>query len=474
MAKAERSRAHVLLIDDDQGVREITTFQLDAAGYRVTARAGGAEGVAAFEDEPADVVVTDLKMPGVDGMEVLRAIRRLDEDVPVLVITAFGSVDTAVAAMQAGAYEYVTKPFSRDAFLLKVERAAQHAQMVRENRSLRRQVEASAERPMLVVSPAMSKLMEQVGRVAYADLPILLTGASGTGKELVARELHRLGSRPGGPFVAINCAAIPSELLEAELFGHAKGAFTGATRSRGGRFRAADGGTLLLDEVGDLPLTLQPKLLRVLQERAVEPVGGDRPVSVDVRIVAATHRDLKAKVADGSFREDLYYRLAVIPLEVPPLTERTEAIGPLFELFVQAQAARSGRRLKLSAAAVANLQRRPWPGNVRQLENLARRVALLAPGPEIGPDDLPVDESVVVEGSAPRGAVLRVDLASAPYAVELPDTPLSLPDLEERLVVEALRKHGGNKSAAARYLGVRRHVLLYRLEKYGIDPDELP
>ena len=470
MAKAER-RARVLLIDDDPGVLEGTTFQLDAAGYRVAACAGGAEGVAAFEDEPADVVVTDLKMPGIDGMEVLRAIRRLDDDVPILVITAFGSVDTAVAAMQAGAYEYVTKPFSRDAFLLKVERAAEHARMVRENRSLRLQVEASAERPMLVASAAMGELMRQVQRVASADLPILLTGASGTGKELVAREIHRLSGRPAGPFVAVNCAAIPSELLEAELFGHARGAFTGATRARGGRFRAAHGGTLLLDEVGDLPLALQPKLLRVLQEQAVEPVGGEKPVSVDVRIVAATHRDLKAKVADGSFREDLYYRLAVIPLAVPSLAERTEAIGPLFELFVEAQAARSGRRLAVSADAVAELQGRRWPGNVRQLENLARRVALLAPGPEIGPDDLPPEEPAIAGPGRGGESVLRVDLSTDPYTIDLPDSALSLPDLEERLVVEALRKHGGNKSAAARYLGVRRHVLLYRLEKYGIDPD---
>jgi len=463
----------VLLIDDDDGVREIAGFQLRAAGHRVTLCDGGAAGIAAFEQERADVVITDLKMPGVDGMAVLEAIRRLDDQVPILMVTAFGSVDNAVAAMRAGAHDYVTKPFARDAFLLKVERAAEHGRVLRENRTLRTRVEASAHRPMLVASPAMERLMAQVARVADADLPVLLTGASGTGKELIARELHRSSGRAAGPFVAVNCAAIPAELLEAELFGHCKGAFTGATRSRDGRFTAADGGTLLLDEVGDLPLALQPKLLRVLQERTVEPIGGSGPIKVDVRIVAATHQDLEAKVRDGSFREDLYYRLAVIPLRVPPLSERPEDIAPLFELFLVAQAGVGGRRLTLSPEGADELRRRPWPGNVRQLENIARRVALLAPGPIVGVADLPDDPRHPDRPGEPAGArVLRVDLDRQPWAVTLPDEGLPLPALEERLVREALERHRGNKSAAARYLGVPRHVLLYRLEKFGIDSDD--
>jgi two-component system NtrC family response regulator len=473
MTPRETQPTHVLLIDDDDGLREITGFQLRAAGYRVTAVAGGAEGIAVFEEHQPEVVVTDLKMPGIDGMAVLEAIRRLDDSVPVLMVTAFGSVDNAVAAMRAGAYEYVTKPFARDAFLLKVERAAQHARVVRENRSLRRRVEASERRPLLVASPAMEQLMEQVARVAHADLSVLLTGASGTGKELVARELHRLSGRADGPFVALNCAAIPSELLEAELFGHRKGAFTGATRSREGRFRAADGGTLLLDEVGDLPLALQPKLLRVLQERSVVPIGAERPVPVDVRVIAATHRDLEAKVREGTFREDLYYRLAVLPLRVPPLSERSEDITPLFELFLSSQASLSGRRLELGADAAEALRRRAWPGNVRQLENLARRVALLAPGPIVTAADLPADGTAGgVAGTADGPQILRVDLGQEPWSVQLPEGGLKLPELEERLVREALDRHHGNKSAAARYLGIRRHVLLYRLEKYGIEADD--
>jgi DNA-binding NtrC family response regulator len=457
----------VLFVDDDDSLREITAMQLEAAGFAVTAADGGAAALAALEADRPGVVLTDLKMPDVDGMAVLRAARRLDPELPVLVLTAFGSVDTAVAAMQAGAHDYLTKPIARDALLLKVRRAAEHGRVLKENRSLRSQVEAGAARPMLVVSEPMGRLMDRVRRVAAADVPVLLQGESGTGKELVARELHRLSDRSAGPFVAVNCAAIPAELLEAELFGHTRGAFTGATRDREGRFRAAEGGTLLLDEIGDLPLALQPKLLRVLQERAVEPVGGDRPVPVDVRIVASTHRDLAARVREGAFREDLYYRLAVVPLTVPPLRERRAAIAPLFELFLSAQARLAGRSLQLSKAAAEALARRSWPGNVRELENVARRVALLAVGPTVQPDDLPAPEGAVVEAPV-GGRVLRVDLAVDPWAVSLPSGGLALPDLERALVVEALRLHDGNKSAAARTLGIPRHVLLYRLEKYGI------
>ena len=466
----------VLFVDDDDSLREITTIHLSGAGFVVTSCSGGAEAIAAFEAQRPDVVLTDLKMPDVDGMQVLRAVQRMDDEVPVIVSTAFGSVDTAVAAMQAGAHDYITKPVARDALLLKIRRAAQHRRVLKENRTLRSQVEASGQRPLLVVSDAMGRLMDQVRRVARADLPVLLRGESGTGKELVARELHRLSDRSDGPFVAINCAAIPAELLEAELFGHTKGAFTGANRAREGRFRVAHGGTLLLDEIGDLPLELQPKLLRVLQERVVEPVGAERPVPVDVRIVAATHRELGAAVQDGTFREDLYYRLAALPLRVPPLRERRSAIVPLFEFFLSAQARASGRSLELSEAAGEDLRRRPWPGNVRQVENVARRVALLAPGPVIEADDLPaLDETGVKAAAALEDGqrILRVCLDQDPWELSLPRGGLPLPALEHRLVEEAIRAHGGNKSAAARYLGIPRHVLLYRTEKYKIDPEEL-
>ena len=467
-------QTHVVLVDDDAGLREITALQLESAGFRVTACPGGAEGISALEDHLPDVLLTDLKMPGIGGMQVLAAARRLDPELPVIVLTAFGSVDTAVAAMQAGAHDYLTKPVARDALLMKVRRAADHRRVLRENSALRSQVEASGKRPMLIASPEMERLMDQVRRVAGADLPVLLQGESGTGKELVARELHRQSERAAGPFIAVNCAAIPSELLEAELFGHTKGAFTGATRSREGRFRAAGGGTLLLDEIGDLPAELQPKLLRVLQERVVEPVGAERPVPVDVRIIAASHRDLGQLVGEGAFREDLYYRLAVLPLRIPPLRERRADIVPLFELFLTSQAARGGRTLRISKEAAAELRGRPWPGNVRELENMARRVALLAPGPVVQRDDLPPALTVTGQAVAAVGArVLSVSLSEEPWEVHLPRGGLPLPELEQRVVEEAIRVHAGNKSAAARYLGIPRHVLLYRIEKYAIDVDEL-
>ena len=464
---------HILLVDDDDGLREITGLQLEAAGYRVSVYGGGADAIAAFEKDGADVVLTDLKMPDVDGMRVLRSIRRLDATVPVIMLTAFGSVDTAVAAMQAGAHDYVTKPVARDALLLKVRRAAEHRRVLRENVSLRSQVQARGTRPILIASQAMERLMGQVRRVADADLPVLIHGESGTGKELVARELHRQSARASGPFIALNCAAIPRELIEAELFGHVRGAFTGANRSREGRFRAASGGTLLLDEVGDLPTELQPKLLRVLQERMVEPIGSERSVPVDVRILAATHRDLRTLVQEGTFREDLYYRLAVLPLRVPPLRERREAIVPLFELFLTAQARASGRDLSLSPEAAAELSGRSWPGNVRELENMARRVALLAPGPVIARDDIPAALGGTTSPAGTASRRLEVDLGVEPWEIQLPRGALPLPELEQRLVEEAIRIHAGNKSAAARFLGIPRHVLLYRIEKYGIDADDL-
>jgi DNA-binding NtrC family response regulator len=453
--------AHVLLIDDDEGLREVIAFQLEGAGYRVTAEPGGPEGLAAFDRDPPDVVLTDLKMPGMDGMAVLEAIRRRSPSTPVLVVTAFGTVETAVGAMRAGAHDYVTKPFSKEALLLKVERAAVHGRLLVENRQLKQRLDASASRPFLVLSEPMRRLMEQVEQVARSDLPVLLGGESGTGKELVARELHRLSDRASRPFVAVNCAAIPAELLEAELFGHEKGAFTGAVARREGRFAAADGGTLLLDEVGDMPLALQPKLLRVLQERTFEPVGSSRSRPVDVRVVAATHRELAGRLADGSFREDLYYRLAVVPLRVPPLREQPEAIGPLFDLFCTTEARRAGRSLAIDPAVHAELARRPWPGNVRQLENVARRTALLARGPTVLPSDLaPVAEVLAV---APADAV---DLAGA--RVVLPEGGIDLNEVERAIVVEALRRCDGNKAAAARFLGIPRHVLVYRIEKYEL------
>ncbi|MDA8120970.1 MAG: sigma-54 dependent transcriptional regulator, partial [Deltaproteobacteria bacterium] len=320
----------ILFIDDDRAGREVALFNLRKAGYEVTAASDGQEGLASFSPEKFDLVVTDVKMPGISGIEVLRRVRAQAPEVPVLVITAFGNVETAVEAMKEGAYDFIGKPFHRDQLLLSVEKAFERRRLAAEVRDLRIRA-GGVGREIISVSHAMRRVLEIADRVAGTDATVLVTGESGTGKEAVARRIHVQSRRVEGPFVAVNCAAIPAELLESELFGHARGAFTGAVRDRAGRFRQASGGTLFLDEIGEIPMPLQGKLLRTLQERVVDVVGGDRPVAVDVRIVAATNRDLPSLLREGTFREDLYYRLNVVEVRVPPLRERPEDIPPLVE-----------------------------------------------------------------------------------------------------------------------------------------------
>ena len=441
----------ILFIDDDRAGREVALFNLRKAGYEVAAASDGQEGLDAFSPEKFDLVITDLKMPGISGIEVLKKIRAQASEVPVLVITAFGNVETAVEAMKEGAYDFIGKPFHRDQLLLSVGKAFERRRLTTEVRDLRIRV-SGVERDIISVSPAMKQVLAIADRVAGTDATVLITGESGTGKEAVARRVHVRSRRAEGPFVTVNCAAIPGELLESELFGHARGAFTGAVRDRTGRFRQAEGGTLFLDEIGEIPLALQAKLLRALQERAVDVVGGDRPVPVDVRIVAATNRDLPALLRDGTFREDLYYRLNVVEIRVPPLRERPEDIPPLVEYFMKETG--GGRELAVPAAVMKELAARSWPGNVRELANACERMAILCRDTEILLEDLP---------------------PSAPRAGEewppLPAEGLSLVDLEKRVIERALRLKGGNITHAAAYLRVPRHILVYRIEKYGIRRD---
>jgi two-component system NtrC family response regulator len=449
----------ILFIDDDPAGREVALFNLRKAGYSVTPASDGQEGLDTFAAEPFDIVITDLKMPGISGMEVLRAVRARAPEIPVLVITAFGNIETAVRAMKEGAYDFIGKPFHRDQLLLSVEKALERRRLAAEVRDLRIRA-GGVGREIVTVSAAMRSLLEMADRVARTEATVLITGESGTGKEMVARRIHVLSSRAGGPFVAVNCAAIPSELLESELFGHARGAFTGAVRDRAGRFRQASGGTVLLDEVAEIPTPLQGKLLRVLQEKAVDAVGADASVPVDVRILAATNRDLLGRVKDGTFREDLYYRLNVVGLHVPALRERPEDIPPLARHFVSELA--GGREIVIPPAVLEELSRRSWPGNVRELKNACERMVVLCPGDEISVGDLP-PSSLSAEGRPPEGI-----LADWP---PLPAEGLSLVDLERRVIERALRFKGGNITQAAAYLRIPRHVLVYRLEKYGIRRD---
>ncbi len=449
----------ILFVDDDRAGREVALFNLRKAGHKVTAASDGQEGLSLFSPEKFDLVVTDVKMPGISGVDLLRRIRSLAPDVPVLVITAFGNVETAVEAMKAGAYDFIGKPFHRDQLLLSVEKALERRRLATEVRSLR--VRASGiEREIVSVSGAMQRVLEIADRVAATDASVLISGESGTGKEAIARRIHVRSPRAEGPFVAVNCAAIPGELLESELFGHARGAFTGAVRDRLGRFRQADQGTLFLDEIGEIPLALQAKLLRALQERIVDVVGGDKPVPVDVRILAATNRDLLERIGEGTFREDLYYRLNVVEIRVPPLRERPEDIPPLVEHFLAELA--SDREVEVPPTVLDELKRRPWPGNVRELKNACERMVILCRGGEVSAADLPPPP--------PR----RKGEDAATEGEEWPALPaegLSLVDLEKRVIERALRQKGGNITQAAAFLRIPRHILVYRIEKYGIRRD---
>ena len=451
----------VLFIDDDRAGREVALFNLRKAGYKVEAASDGTEGLALYSQGKFDLVITDLKMPGISGMEVLRRIRKASRDVPVLVITAFGNVETAVEAMKEGAYDFIGKPFHREQLLLAVGKALERQRLTAEVRDLRIRA-TGVERDVVSVSPPMKRVLEMADRVARTEATVLITGESGTGKEAVARRIHVRSPRAERAFVAVNCAAIPAELLESELFGHARGAFTGAVRDRLGRFRQAAGGTLFLDEIGEMPLSLQAKLLRVLQEKVVDEVGGDSPIPVDVRILVATNRDLLERIREGTFREDLYYRLNVVEIRVPPLRERPEDIPPLVEHFMKEIS--PDREISVSADVMKALTARPWPGNVRELKNACERMVILCRGDEVSEEDLPP----IPAASRPGGP------GGEEFADDWPPLPaggLSLVDLEKKVIERALRLKGGNITQAAAYLNVPRHILVYRIEKYGIRRD---
>ena len=445
----------ILLIDDDTSLRRVLEYNLQEEGYEVDTAADGESGLALFDRREPDLVITDLKMPGISGFQVLAGIRERSPEALVIVITAFGDVETAVKAMKSGAYDYVTKPFNREEFRLVARKALELRGLSAENRRLKEELSDRAEfREIIGTSGSMQKVFSVVSKVADTDATVLISGESGTGKELVARAIHAQSSRRGAPFVAVNCAAIPRDLLESELFGHVKGAFTGAIRDKAGKFQLADGGTIFLDEVGELPLDLQPKLLRALQERSVEPVGGSHPQKLDVRVVAATNVDLEKALDEGMFREDLYYRLAVIPVHLPPLRERREDIPLLIRRFL----ARSGSPApSVSAEALAILENYPWPGNVRELENTMERLVIMRNSDVIGLDDLPEK----IRGGRRHGRV-----------VNLPPEGYSLEQLEREIVIEALERNDWNQTAAARFLRIPRHTLIYRMEKYAITAQE--
>ncbi|NGM34927.1 sigma-54-dependent Fis family transcriptional regulator [Methylobacterium sp. DB0501] len=444
--------AHILIVDDEPALREGLAETVSDLGHRPVLAASGREALERVAADPAiAAVLLDLRMPGdLDGMAVLQRLRARAEAPPVAVLTAFASAENTIEAMRLGAYDHLTKPVGR------AELAGLLAGMLARPAAIAAAPAPPGASCLIGTSEAMRRVQKAVGLAADSDATVLLQGETGTGKEIAARALHAHGRRRTGPFVPVNCAAIPADLLESELFGHLRGAFTGATQDRPGAFREAEGGTLFLDEIGDMPPAMQAKILRALQERVVTPVGG-RPVPVTVRVVAATHRDLPRLVAEGGFRQDLFYRLNVVPIALPPLRERLADILALAEHFLAASGAGPKR---LTPEAAAALMRHPWPGNVRELRNVIERAALLARGPAIGPADLGLagDAAPAAESALPDW--LGDDL------------PGAVARLEEAMIRRALRDSGGNRARAAKSLGIQRQLLYAKIERYRLHESE--
>ncbi|NTW57842.1 MAG: sigma-54-dependent Fis family transcriptional regulator [Nitrospirae bacterium] len=444
----------ILLIDDDPSLRRVIEYSLVESGYSVLPAASGEEGLALFQKGPCDAVITDITMPGMSGLDVLAKVRQADLNVPVIIITAYGTIESAVSAMKQGAFDYITKPFNRDELRITLERALKMRRLEKENVRLRAEVIDRYRFDAIVGnSEKLREVIALAGRVAPSDATVLVTGESGTGKELLARGIHYSSGRSEGPFVAVNCAAIPENLIESELFGHVKGAFTGAVRDREGKFELADGGTIFLDEIGDLRVDLQAKILRTLQERTVDRVGGVKQIDVDVRVIAATNKDLEREVREGNFREDLYYRLSVVTLQMPPLRDRKDDIPVLAEHFLRKFS--PGPVVRLAPDALAILSAYGWPGNVRELENVMERASILKRGDTITREDLPEKLSRKAGGASE-------------VLLNLPEDGLSLEELEKDLIIKALEKHKGNQTRAAEYLRITRPTLIYRMEKYGL------
>ena len=449
----------ILIVDDDAGLRKSVSLILLDAGYEVLTASDGEEGLATALIERPDLILCDVRMPKLDGLGFLDRHREAGIEGLVLMTTAYGSTDLAIQAMKRGAYDYLPKPFGADEVLLTIRKAEERESLRREVGRLRSEVRADARFGEIIArSPAMVRALNLATKVARHDATVFIMGPSGTGKELVARLIHREGERADRPFVAVNCGAIPETLLEAEFFGVMKGSFTGADRDRAGLFEAADGGTLFLDEVGELSVQLQVKLLRVLQDGEVRRVGGTETTSVDVRVVCATNRDIKGAIQEGQFREDLYYRLAVVTISLPPLTERTEEIPDLAHHFLERHAKRLGVRVEgIEPSAMEVLLAHSWPGNIRELENVVERALVLADGSHLTVADLPE----AVRSPAPDGLArgFRDDVLSVKRQTA---------ELESFLIQRALERTGGNRTEAAKLLELSPRALRYKINDYGL------
>ncbi len=454
------SSNRILVVDDDSSLRSVMKMQLEEAGYQVTLASDGAEAYDLLREIRPQLVISDLKMP-TGGLELLRLVSAEEIPPTLIIITAFGTVETAVQAMKMGAYDYVTKPLDFEALVLVVNRAMERQALLEEVRQLRSALDQRYGFESIIGrAKSFLRVLDQAARVAQHDTTVLIHGETGTGKELLARAIHHNSRRRNKPFVTINCGAIPRDLVEAELFGYTRGAFTGAYASRPGRIEQADEGTLFLDEIGELPLEAQVKLLRVLQQGEISRIGATETTRVNVRVLAATHRNLQAMIEDDAFREDLYYRLAVVPLFLPPLRERKEDIPELVEYLFQKAIERHGiSGVRLTESIMPHLVAYRWPGNVRELENVLERLLVLSSHKSIGEDDLPEE-------------IRRVQPDVSSFRLDLPDEGISLESVERELILRALERFKGNQTHAAKYLDISRRTLIYRMEKYGLTQDE--
>ncbi|HET6638135.1 MAG TPA: sigma-54 dependent transcriptional regulator [Gemmatimonadota bacterium] len=454
--------ARILVVDDEPGIRQALRQMLEYEGYQVRDAKDGPSALAAYSEEPADLVLLDIKMAPMDGLDVLDRLRAKDPDVVVVIISGHGSVETAVEALKRGAFDFLEKPPDRGVVLKRISNALAERELERENAELRKAQMAAGTGPIIGKSPVLMEVLEKVRRIAPTRAYVLITGDNGTGKELVAREIHRLSERAKGPFVEVNCAAIPHELIESELFGHEKGAFTGAHARRTGKFELADKGTLFLDEVGDMSLAAQAKVLRALQDGVVQRVGGAASIEVDVRVLAATNKDIEHEIREGNFREDLYYRLNVVPLHVPPLSRRREDIPLLIEHFARVYCTENGMPPKrFEPDAIESLTERPWPGNVREPKNTVERLVILAPAETITAADV---EAL----SGPRAGM-------AGGTDDLIESHSSFTDYrdaaEKAFLTRKLDENDWNVSETARKLGMQRSHLYKKIEKHGLSRD---
>ena len=451
------TKGRILVVDDDPSLRRVLQVQLEHEGYEVVMAASAQQTLSVLQLRPFDLLITDLKMPGMSGLDLLKHARSQYPQTIIIMLTAFGTVDSAVEAMKAGAYDYLTKPVHPDEMSVVVHRALEHVHLVEQVRTLRLSLNQKyGFENILGRSDVLLEVLDTAVRAAHSNSTVLIRGETGTGKELLARAIHFNSSRSSKPLVTINCGAIPKDLLESELFGHKRGAFTGAFADKKGRIESADGGTLFLDEIAEITPDLQVKLLRLIQEGEIEKIGNEVKTRVDVRILAATHRNLQAMIEDGTFREDLYYRLAVIPLVMPPLRERTEDIPDLVQHFFRKSQEKNKRpELVMSPNLLPYFVQYRWPGNVRELENILERIVVLARGTDIAVEDLPQ----FLREERPVADALEITLS--PQGV-------SLEAIEKELIMKALHKCDWNQTRAARYLDISRKTLIYRIEKHGI------